>query len=80
MPIAERRTRKHLDVACPTCAAQVGERCVTVRRLPWMERWAAPTHPAHSGRQILSADQPARSRAPAQPLHPYHAPSASAGA
>ena len=66
-------TRKHLDVACPTCAAQVGERCVTVRRLPWIERWAAPTHPAHTARQLLSADPPARisalvqSRRPVQP-------------
>lgn len=60
MPITTRPTRKHLDVACPTCAAQVGERCVTVRRLPWMERWAAPTHPAHTARQLLSAHPPAR--------------------
>ena len=65
MSIATRPTRKHLDVACPTCAAQVGERCVTVRRLPWMERWAAPTHPAHSARQLLSADPPAGR------LHPH---------
>ena len=70
MPIATRPTRKHLDVACPTCAAQVGERCVTVRRLPWMERWAAPTHPAHSARQLLSADPPARAVAPAESSHP----------
>jgi hypothetical protein len=77
MFVATRPMRKHLDVACPTCAAQVGERCVTVRRLPWMERWEAPTHPAHTARQLLSADSPARACVPGDSADPGQAESRS---
>jgi hypothetical protein len=70
MPVTTRRSRKHLDVACPTCAAQVGERCLTVRRLPWMDRWAEPTHPAHTARQLLSAHPPARVNAHGDAANP----------